>query len=490
MVDCRGLCKQLNKLKKILNKFCDKLGLNKADVSSWATNGQQNMRIRNLVFAGGLSTSAISLIWAIYSCFSGAFPNTIWIFASTLTGLAMAALACCNRLRAASILMAHALLAAVMLGSLFDIPPPGLSRSVHMNFLPVIVAAFLIFQSEGRYLRLFLPLLGVAAFTLFSLDAAPRPWPELATPTAGHVVAVWLNTMTGVAGTCVVIAVLQSNLNARRTMESDIRHAIAKGEFHLQYQPQVDATGQMQGAEALLRWRHPKKGNVPPGEFIPMAEETGLIIPIGEWVLRSACAQLASWAASPMTSQLTVAVNVSASQFRQPDFVEQVRSIVKMSGARPELLKLELTESALAEDAAVTGSKMRALKELGISWSLDDFGTGYSSLNSLKQLPFDQLKIDQSFVRDLLNDDRNLAIVSTILQLGQSLRLEIIAEGVETQEQFNLLHAAGCSSFQGYLFSRPVPAGEIETFNVSSPLHAAVKRRDCAPIREAELAAT
>jgi EAL domain-containing protein (putative c-di-GMP-specific phosphodiesterase class I) len=421
---------------------------------------------------------------------SGAFFNVIWISSSILAGAAMVLLAYANRLRAASMVMSHALLAVVLVASLFDMPPEGLPRSVHMSFLPIIAATFLIFQNEGRYLRLFLPLLGVVVFTLFSLDAVPRFWPELATPSAGQAVAVWLNTLTAVVSTCIVIAHLQTNLNDRRTMEAEIRRAIARGEFYLKYQPQVDANGRMLGVEALLRWKHSKKGNVPPGEFIPMAEETGLIIPIGEWVLRTACAQLAVWSGNLSTANLTVAVNVSASQFRQPDFVEHVRTILKLSGARPDLLKLELTESALAEDAGVVGSKMRALRELGISWSLDDFGTGYSSLSSLKQLPFDQLKIDQSFVRDLMNDDRNLAIVSTILKLGQSLGLEIIAEGVETREQFTLLHAAGCSSFQGYLFSRPVAPGEIEAFNTASPVLTAARRQNCAPIREPELAAT
>lgn len=402
----------------------------------------------------------------------------------------MVSLACVNRLRAASMVMSHALLAAVFVASLFDMPPEGLPRSVHMSLLPVIAATFLIFQNEGRYLRLFLPLLGVLAFTLFSLDAVPRFWPELATPSAGQAAAVWLNTLTAVAATCIVIAHLQTNLNDRRAMEIEIRRAIARGEFYLHYQPQVDAKGRMLGVEALLRWKHSKKGNVSPGEFIPMAEETGLIIPIGEWVLRTACAQLAAWSAIPATAHLTVAVNVSASQFRQPDFVEHVRTILKLSGARPDLLKLELTESALAEDASVAGSKMRALKELGIRWSLDDFGTGYSSLSSLKQLPFDQLKIDQSFVRDLLNDGRNLAIVSTILKLGQSLGLEIIAEGVETQAQFKLLHEAGCSSFQGYLFSRPVAAGEIEIFRaplITGTVQPAGKRLETASIWQPEL---
>lgn len=420
----------------------------------------------------------------------GAVPNSVWIFFSALTGLVMAALAFANRLRAASMIMAHALLAVVFLASLFDMPPEGLPRSIHMSFLPVIAATFLIFQNEGRYLRLFLPLLGVLAFTVFSLDAAPRFLPELATPSAGHPVTVWVNTITGVVSTCAVVALLQTNLNASRAMESEIRHAIAKGEFYLQYQPQVDSAGRIQGAEALLRWKHGKKGNIPPSEFIALAEETGLIIPIGEWVLRTACAQLAAWAASPLTAQLTVSVNVSASQFRQPDFVEQVRSILRLSGACPELLKLELTESALAEDAAVVCGKMRALKELGISWSLDDFGTGYSSLSSLKQLPFDQLKIDQSFVRDLLSDDRNLAIVSTILTLGQSLGLEIIAEGVETQAQFELLHEAGCFSFQGFLFSRPVSASSLADCIEEGLRGVRAIVPDSAPMRAAELATT
>ncbi|MEH0071325.1 EAL domain-containing protein [Pannonibacter sp. Pt2-lr] len=272
-------------------------------------------------------------------------------------------------------------------------------------------------------------------------------------------------------------------------MEGEIRRAIAGG-----IPSPVSASGERGGSDAggggpaaLEAWQ---KGNISPGAFIPLAEETGLIIPIGDWVLRAACAQLAAWAASPLTAQLTVSVNVSASQFRQPDFVEQVRSIVRLSGARPELLKLELTESALAEDAAVVSGKMQALKDLGISWSLDDFGTGYSSLSSLKQLPFDQLKIDQSFVRDLLNDDRNLAIVSTILQLGQSLGLDIIAEGVETQAQFALLRQAGCSSFQGYLFSRPVSAGDIAAFMEAGAIHPAFAGSYSAPMRASGLAAT
>nr|WP_299507060.1 EAL domain-containing protein [uncultured Rhizobium sp.] len=200
---------------------------------------------------------------------------------------------------------------------------------------------------------------------------------------------------------------------------------------------------------------------VPPNAFISLAEETGLIIPIGEWVLRTAAAQLQAWAASPETAHLTIAVNVSAPQFRQPDFVEQVRSIIALSGARPQALKLELTESALADDMQTVLGKMRALKTFGISWSLDDFGTGYSSLSLLKSLPFEQVKIDQSFVRGLLDDPRDMAIVETILTLSESLHLAVIAEGVETEAQRAALEIAGCTSFQGYLFGRPMPVREL-----------------------------
>ena len=177
--------------------------------------------------------------------------------------------------------------------------------------------------------------------------------------------------------------------------------------------------------------------------------------------LCQAAAQLQAWAASPETRDLTMAVNVSATQFRQPDFVEQVRSILSLSGARPQSLKLELTESVLADDMEVVVKKMQALKAFGITWSLDDFGTGYSSLSSLKNLPFEQIKIDQSFVRDLLTDRRNMAIVETILRLSDSLGLSVIAEGVETEAQRAALEKAGCTHFQGYLFGRPMPVSEL-----------------------------
>jgi EAL domain-containing protein (putative c-di-GMP-specific phosphodiesterase class I) len=218
----------------------------------------------------------------------------------------------------------------------------------------------------------------------------------------------------------------------------------------------------MTGAEVLGRWQHPQRGMVSPTEFIPMAEESGLILPLGHWVLETACTQLAVWAKRPAMGHLTIAVNVSAHQFRQPDFVEQVLTVLKNTGANPQQLKLELTESLLASNVDDVIEKMFALKAKGVGFSLDDFGTGFSSLSYLKRLPLDQLKIDQSFVRDVLSDPNDAAIAKTIIALAQSLGLGVIAEGVEISAQRDFLSSAGCHAYQGYFFSRPLPLSDFE----------------------------
>jgi diguanylate cyclase len=341
------------------------------------------------------------------------------------------------------------------------VPMGHIQRSVHMNLLPIAAAAFLVFHREGAYLRVILPSAILLLFLAFALNLVPLPWPGLAAPSEGRHIGVWINHITGTVATSIVIVIMQTNMSARRTLENDMRQAIARGDYHLHYQPQVNVSGQIVGVEALLRWNHPTRGKVSPAEFIPLAEETGLIIPIGDWVLRTACAQLTEWARTPATDQLTIAVNVSASQFRQPDFVRQVKNILAASGANPFRLKLELTESVLAENAGAVATKMQDLKELGISWSLVDFGTGYSSLSSLKKFPLDQIKIDRSFVNDILTDRHSKAIIETILTLGQSLNLSLIAEGVETEGQFSVLKEAGCLFYQGYLFGYPSSASAV-----------------------------
>ncbi|WP_428718784.1 bifunctional diguanylate cyclase/phosphodiesterase [Undibacterium curvum] len=242
---------------------------------------------------------------------------------------------------------------------------------------------------------------------------------------------------------------------ARAAMENDIRIGINERQFTLFYQPQVNSAGKWIGAEALIRWRHPEKGMISPAEFIPLAEESGLIIPLGNWVIQEACLQLKSWSDQAASAHLTLAVNVSAKQFRQADFVDVVLSALDSSDADPRKLKIELTESVLVDNVEEIIAKMQLLKSHGVCFSLDDFGTGYSSLTYLKKLPLDQLKIDQSFVRDILINPNDAAITRTIIGLGKSLGLAVIAEGVETEAQRTFLQSQDCHAFQGYLFGKP-----------------------------------
>ncbi|MBS0607744.1 MAG: EAL domain-containing protein [Proteobacteria bacterium] len=259
-------------------------------------------------------------------------------------------------------------------------------------------------------------------------------------------------------------AALEQAVARRVQLERELDEALAQGHLALHYQPQVAPGGQVVGAEALVRWRHPERGLVSPGEFIPLAEDTGQILPLGAWVLQTACDQLAAWAGQPHTANLTLAVNVSALQFGQSDFVAQVAQAIERSGARPQLLKLELTESMLVDDVDGVIAKMHALRALGLRLSLDDFGTGYSSLAYLRRMPIDQLKIDQSFVRDLLQDANAMAIARSVAALGHSLGLDVVAEGVETAAQRDALADLGCASYQGYFFGRPVALPEFEAW--------------------------
>jgi diguanylate cyclase (GGDEF)-like protein/PAS domain S-box-containing protein len=255
---------------------------------------------------------------------------------------------------------------------------------------------------------------------------------------------------------------MQTNISVRASLETELRDAIENQQFQLYYQIQVDSSLHALGAEALIRWISPERGMVSPAQFIPLAEETGLILPIGAWVLETACAQLKAWQQGALTRDLVLAVNVSAKQFRQADFVAQVRDALQRYAVPPMLLKLELTESLLLENIEDTIAIMTVLNEAGVQFSLDDFGTGYSSLQYLKRLPLHQLKIDQSFTRDIGLDINDETIVRTIIAMAQNMSLDVIAEGVETEQQRQLLLKNGCTHYQGYLFGRPVPIEQFE----------------------------
>ena len=255
---------------------------------------------------------------------------------------------------------------------------------------------------------------------------------------------------------------MQETKDANADMENQLRRAIKENEFELYYQLQVNSKGHKLGAEALIRWIHPERGIILPINFIPLAEKKRLIRPIGQWVLDTACAQLKLWQHSPLTRDLVLAVNVSVMQFHHHDFLKETLDTIALHDIEPTRLKLELTESMLVENIEDIASKMQALSKIGVSFSLDDFGTGYSSLRYLKNLPIGQLKIDQSFVRDLVTDISDKAIVRTIITIAQNLGIDVIAEGVETQEQKEYLLENDCTKYQGYLFSEALPLIEFE----------------------------
>jgi len=307
----------------------------------------------------------------------------------------------------------------------------------------------------GSYQHRITPSIGVALF-----DGQSSPANELLKRAD---LAMYQAKASGRNTMCFFDPDMQAEINARAALESDLYQSWERKDFVLYFQPQVDSRGIM-GAEALVRWKHPRRGLLPPSEFISRMEEIGLILALGEWVLETACRQLARWSLRPETSRLNLAVNVSPRQFCQPDFVEQIISMLNHTGANPERLKLELTESVLVQNMEETIEKMMALKARGVGFALDDFGVGYSSLYYLKRLPLDWVKIDRSFVRDVLTDSNNATIVRSIVLLAKSMGLAVIAEGVETAAQKDFLATHGCSTYQGYLFSRPVPLDQFEAF--------------------------
>ena len=254
---------------------------------------------------------------------------------------------------------------------------------------------------------------------------------------------------------------MQEIMQARASLENDLRLALPQQQLRLYCQKQVDRDGRLVGAEVLVRWQHPAQGLISPAEFIPIAEETGMILPIGTWVLKSACAQLKAWERDARTSRLFLSINVSARQFYQPDFVEQVHQIIRENAVNPALLKFELTESLVLGNIEDSIVKMKELEKIGVRFSMDDFGTGYSSLAYLTQLPLRQVKIDQRFVQNMFKKPSDAVIVQAIIGMAGNLGMEVVAEGVETQVQYDFLKQHGCGVFQGNLFGKPVPVEEF-----------------------------
>lgn len=385
-------------------------------------------------------------------------------------GLISLILTCLNRRQAANLVIFGSLL-VIIIGNAVLLDPPSAQapRSTHLYLLGLGVAALVAFRDDDPRLRYGVALACLSTFVVLAATTADFV-PGYALPDEIRVPGTWLQTLAATTMLTLLVNVLLTDATERSELEAELVQAVVLHQFELHYQPQVDTQGQVLGAEALLRWQHPKRGLVMPGQFIELAEQTGLIVPIGQWVLETACAQLQAWSQDPLRAHWCLAVNISQRQFRQPDFVPRLLELLQHHSFSASRLELELTETMLVEDMEDIKRKMQTLAAHGVTFSLDDFGTGYSSLSTLKRLPLNKLKIDQSFVSDVLTEPNSAAIVRMVLALGSSMNLQVIAEGVETPEQRRFLQDHGCQQFQGYLFSRPVPLAGVEKWVHAGPL--------------------
>ena len=421
-------------------------------------------RVRMMLRVGSALLVVLGVGWGLFFIQKGAWAIVVADAVMLWVGITIAVLTYRKRTRIAFFLLVGSMFVLICAMSLLlDIPTAQVPRSTH-HFLLVLAVASLLFLRDDRALLRYA--VTGACFAAFVVLASTNLGIDsvYALPDSMRWGGTWVNNTFSAIGVYSLMHILIADLAEHSSMEIDLRKGLVRGEFFLVYQPQVTSQGQVTGAEALLRWRHPKLGLVPPDEFIPLAEQTGLILPLGSWVLGTACTQLVAWSGQVGMAGLTLSVNVSVHQFRQPDFVQQVQSVMDRTGVRAQQLKLELTESSLAHDMEDIILKMEKLKALGVGFSLDDFGTGYSSLNYLKRLPLDQLKIDQSFVRDVLTDPNDAAIACMVIGLGKSLHFTVIAEGVETEGQRAFLVQNDCHRFQGYLFSKPVPSEQFAEY--------------------------
>ena len=423
----------------------------------------REFRVYRLLYACCLVLVCVDIPWALYNILNKQWLQLVIRFILIAAGVVSFVLVRKGKILSTFIVLATlSFIVISILSIIFDVPTVDTPRTVHIFFLLIGIGCFIGFKDEHYALSYGFPLICFLAYGFFasSLWGIVTPYAMTASE---RVFGAWVNNIIALSLIYVLFHVMQSNARQSNATEVELRRALSHNQFTLYYQPQSGKDDQVIGAEALIRWIHPTEGLIPPDEFIPLAEQIGLIRPLGHWVLGAACAQLVKWSEKPETAKLSLSVNVSAQEFNQEDYVAQVLSILERSGAQPSLLKLELTESMLVNDVDDIITKMTALKAAGVRISLDDFGTGYSSLSYLKKLPLDQLKVDQSFVREMLSSLQDEAIVRTVVSLAHNMELDVIAEGVETEEQRQFLQSIGCFTIQGYLLSRPL---RIHDFNI------------------------
>ena len=434
-----------------------------------AMQARRDRRALQLLLATGTIMVILGLGWGIFFLAQGARLVAISELALAGLGIAVIVAARLGRVRMASWMAFIGLLVFVCLFSArLDVQTADIPRSTHLFLLVLAACAHYVFRAERPWLRYGFVCLFLVTFIVFA--AMPEGVPaHYAIPDKVRRVGIWVNLWTVATSLLVVLHLQESDSAAHRTLHRSLRDALSGRRFVLFYQPQIDAEGRIVGAEALLRWRDPRRGLVLPGEFVQAAEDTGFILPLGQWVLATACQQLSQWQPHPGLARLRLSINVSALELQQPDFVSQVLEALQRNGVEPHLLTMELTESVLLHDMETAATKMHDLHMAGVRLSLDDFGTGYSSLSTLRRMPFSELKIDRAFVAEVTRDPNAASITRNLLQLGHDLGIDVIAEGIEQQEQYEFLRTQGCDLFQGYLFGKPMEVDAFEQLVMSRP---------------------
>jgi EAL domain-containing protein (putative c-di-GMP-specific phosphodiesterase class I) len=421
-------------------------------------------RERRMRLLASLVMVSMGLLWGLFFSSRGYWAIVVMDVVIILSGLTVFWLTLRHRVRTANLILFSAMILLIVASTLL-LDPPTLTapRATHLYLLPVAVGALMAFRDEPLGLRYGISLLSLLLF--LGLAASNwRPTDLYALPDDVRVIGSWLQGLVAMALFFGLLHILQTDTAERSELDRDLRAAVREQQFVLYYQPQLDDNGRVTGAELLIRWQHPQRGLLAPGEFIDHAEHTGLIIPIGQWVLEQTAAQLRQWKDDALYRDLGLAVNISQTQFSQASFVAEILGLIERHGIDARRLELELTETLIVRDLEDLTRKMTALVEQGVRFSLDDFGTGFSSFSHLKRLPLSKLKIDRSFICDVLTDANSETIVRTVIALGRSMGMTVIAEGVETEAQRRFLADNGCTRFQGYLLGRPMPLADFCAF--------------------------
>jgi EAL domain-containing protein (putative c-di-GMP-specific phosphodiesterase class I) len=429
------------------------------------TDGSTDTRERRVIFAYQamtLTVAGFATLWAVIFAAHGHIAMGLAEFFPAVVSLLCYALVTKGKLdHFLLVAQVSFLLFVIGFSLLFDVPAPPYPRISHL-FLPVLaMMGYINYVRRPGAAQGAVIVASLATFVFLHGSTVVSPYADPIPPEL-RAIGVWVNPALAAILFAAVVYAFQRRLSAPHGLARELLGAMRRGELTLAYQPQVGRDGKITGAEALLRWAHPTRGAVSPADFIPVAEDIGLMPVLGAWVLDEAGKTLARWKTDPALSQLTLSVNVSASQFNESDFTATVRQLLDNHAIDPARLRLELTENVLLAGLEPVAEKMEALKRTGVTFSLDDFGTGYSSLAYLRRLPVEELKIDRSFVIGASDNTRGAALVRSIVSIARDLDLSVVAEGVETEAQHAFLHAIGCDLYQGWLFGRPVPRADFE----------------------------